>query len=121
MNEKQKNYTLKEIKDYKEQINKLWFKINQSGMFAFCGTGLAIAIFGIDNETVNTVVENFVGVASAASVVYNATSAVRRIVESESLKHTVRMLEHDLEMDNLEEKPKEYTKIQNQLKLNSSK
>lgn len=118
MNEKQKNYTLNEIKGYKEQVNELWYRINRNALFAFCGTGLAISIFGMDKETVNTVVENFVGIVSAASVVYNATSAVRRIAERESLNHTVRILEHELEMDNLQEKPKVYTKENSQLRLN---
>ena len=121
MNEKQKNYTLNEINGYKERINELWYRINRNALFAFCGTGIAISIFGMDKETANTITENFVGVVSAASVVYNATSAVRKIAESESLTHTVRMLEHELAMDELQEKPKVYTKNRTQLKIEQSK
>lgn len=115
MNEQQIEHTKSEIKKYNQDINELWYKINRSGLFAFCGTGLAIAIFAIDNELTNEILENFIGVMSAASVVYNATSAVKRIVRRESLQQTVRYLEHELAMDELsdDEKPKQYVKKTN--------
>ena len=112
MNEKQVEYTKKEIKDYSQEIDELWYKINRSGLFAFLGTGLAIAIFAIENEqqAVNEMLENFIGIASAASTVVNTTSCLKRIVRRESLKHTVRILEHELAMNELDDKPKQLLK-----------
>ena len=112
MNDKQVEYTKQEIKRYSEEIDDLWFKINRSGLFAFLGTGLAIAIFAIDHEqqSITEIVENLIGITSAATTTISAVSCVKRIVNRESLKNTVRLLEHDIAMSELEEKPKVYTK-----------
>ena len=68
-------------------------------------------IFAIEKEqpVVNEMLENFIGVTSAASVVVNATSATKKIVKRELLQQEVRKLEYDLAMDELD-KPKELVK-----------
>lgn len=111
MNQPQREFTKKEIDKHNEEIDRLYYKINQNAMFAFLGTSLAIAIFAIENEqqAINEVLENFIGVMSAASVVINAASGTKRIVERELLKQEVRKMEYDLQMEELEH-PKEYLK-----------
>ena len=108
----QKEYTKNEIRKYSEEIEDLWFKINKNSLFAFLGTALAITIFAIEpkQQEVNETIENLIGITSAATTVVNATSCVKKIVNREALKHTIRMLEHDLAMSTLQEKPKIYRK-----------
>lgn len=113
MNEQQRNFKIEILKNYQEEIKKLYFMINRSGMFTFLGVGMAIAIFSIDGEFSHSeVMDNFVGVLSAASAVTNATIGTKRIVERELLKQDARKLEIELAMDELEnpEKPKVYSK-----------
>lgn len=113
MNEQQRNYKIEILKNYQEEIQKLYFMVNRSGMFTFLGVGMAIAIFSIDGEFSHSeVMDNFVGVLSAASAVTNATIGTKRIVERELLKQDARKLEIELAMDELEssEKPKVYSK-----------
>lgn len=111
MNKLQRDFTEDIIKNYNEEINELYYKINRNAMFAFLGTALAITIFAIEKEqpVVNEMLENFIGVTSAASVVVNATSATKKIVKRELLQQEVRKLEYDLAMDELD-KPKELVK-----------
>ena len=113
MNEQQRNFKIEILKNYQEEIKKLYFMVNRSGMFTFLGVGMAIAIFSIDGEFSHSeVMDNFVGVLSAASAVTNATIGTKRIVERELLKQDARKLEIELAMDELEnpEKPKVYSK-----------
>lgn len=113
MNEQQRNFKIEILKNYQEEIQRLYFMVNRSGMFTFLGVGMAIAIFSIDGEFSHSeVMDNFVGVLSAASAVTNATIGTKRIVERELLKQDARKLEIELAMDELEspEKPKLYSK-----------
>ena len=113
MNEQQRNFKIEILKNYQEEIQRLYFMVNRSGMFSFLGVGMAIAIFSIDGEFSHSeVMDNFVGVLSAASAVTNATIGTKRIVERELLKQDARKLEIELAMDELEspEKPKVYSK-----------
>ena len=113
MNEQQRNFKIEILKNYQEEIQRLYFMVNRSGMFTFLGVGMVIAIFSIDGEFSHSeVMDNFVGVLSAASAVTNATIGTKRIVERELLKQDVRKLEIELAMDELEnpEKPKVYSK-----------
>ena len=113
MNEQQRNFKIEILKNYQEEIQRLYFMVNRSGMFTFLGVGMAIAIFSIDGEFSHSeVMDNFVGVLSAASAVTNATIGTKRIVERELLKQDARKLEIELAMDELEspEKPKVYLK-----------
>ena len=113
MNEQQRNFKIEILKNYQEEIQRLYFMVNRSSMFTFLGVGMAIAIFSIDGEFSHSeVMDNFVGVLSAASAVTNATIGTKRIVERELLKQDARKLEIELAMDELEspEKPKVYSK-----------
>ena len=113
MNEQQRNFKIEILKNYQEEIQRLYFMVNRSGMFTFLGVGMVIAIFSIDGEFSHSeVMDNFVGVLSAASAVTNATIGTKRIVERELLKQDARKLEIELAMDELEnpEKPKVYSK-----------
>ena len=113
MNEQQRNFKIEILKNYQEGIQRLYFMANRSGMFTFLGVGMAIAIFSIDGEFSHSeVMDNFVGVLSAASAVTNATIGTKRIIERELLKQDARKLEIELAMDELEspEKPKVYSK-----------
>ena len=113
MNEQQRNYKIDLLKNYQAEIQRLYFQVNRSGMFAFLGVGMAIAIFSIDGEFSHSeVMDNFIGVLSASSAVTNATIGTKRIVERELLKQDARQLEIELAMDELEspEKPKVYSK-----------
>ena len=113
MNEQQRNFKIEILKNYQEEIQRLYFMVNRSGMFTFLGVGMAIAIFSIDGEFSHSeVMDNFVGVLSAASAVTNATIGTKRIVERELLKQDARKLEIELAMEELEspEKPKVYSK-----------
>lgn len=113
MNEQQRNFKIEILKNYQEEIQRLYFMANRSGMFTFLGVGMAIAIFSIDGEFSHSeVMDNFVGVLSAASAVTNATIGTKRIIERELLKQDARKLEIELAMDELEspEKPKVYSK-----------
>ena len=113
MNEQQRKFKIEILKNYEEEIQRLYFQVNRSGMFTFLGVGMAIAIFSIDGEFSHSeVMDNFVGVLSAASAVTNATIGTKRIVERELLKQDARKLEIELAMDELEspEKPKVYSK-----------
>lgn len=113
MNEQQRNFKIEILKNYQEEIQRLYFMANRSGMFTFLGVGMAIAIFSIDGEFSHSeVMDNFVGVLSAATAVTNATIGTKRIIERELLKQDARKLEIELAMDELEspEKPKVYSK-----------
>lgn len=113
MNEQQRNFKIEILKNYQEEIQRLYFMANRSGIFTFLGVGMAIAIFSIDGEFSHSeVIDNFVGVLSAASAVTNATIGTKRIIEHELLKQDARKLEIELAMDELEspEKPKVYSK-----------
>lgn len=113
MNEQQRKFKIELLKNYEEEILKTYFQANRSGMFTFLGVGMAIAIFAIDGEfSHNEVIDNFVGIISAASAVTNATIGTKRIVKHEMLKQEVRLLELELANDELEhpEKPKVYSK-----------
>lgn len=113
MNEQQRNFKIEILKNYQEEIKRLYFMVNRSGMFTFLGVGMAIAIFSIDGEFSHSeVMDNFVGVLSAATAVTNATIGTKRIIEHELLKQDARKLEIELAMDELEspEKPKVYSK-----------
>ena len=121
MNEQQRNFKIELLKNYQQEIQKLYFQANRSAMFAFLGVGMAIAIFSIDGEfSHNEVMDNFIGVLSAASAVTNATIGTKRIVQQELLKQEARQLEVDLAMDELEnpEKPKVYSKKLEDKKFN---
>lgn len=104
MNKQQKDYTIKEIDSYNKQIDSLYYRINRNAMFTFCGVGLAVATFVMNNGEVptNEVLDNFIGVAASGAAVYNGVKAVQRICERASLQHTVRMLEHEKAMSELE-------------------
>lgn len=113
MNEQQRKFKIELLKNYEEEILKTYFQANRSGVFAFLGVGMAVAIFAIDGEfSHNEVIDNFVGIISAASAVTNATIGTKRIVKHEMLKQEVRLLELELANDELEhpEKPKVYSK-----------
>ncbi len=113
MNEQQRNFKIEILKNYQEEIQRLYFMANRSGIFTFLGVGMAIAIFSIDGEFSHSeVMDNFVGVLSAATAVTNATIGTKRIIEHELLKQDARKLEIELAMDELEspEKPKVYSK-----------
>ena len=113
MNEQQRNFKIEILKNYEEEIQRLYFQVNRSGMFTFLGVGMAVAIFAIDGEfSHNEVMDNFIGIISAASAVTNATIGTKRIVERELLKQDARQLEVELANDELEnpEKPKVYSK-----------
>ena len=113
MNEQQRKFKIEILKNYEEEIQRLYFQVNRSGMFTFLGVGMAVAIFAIDGEfSHNEVMDNFVGIISAASAVTNATIGTKRIVERELLKQDARQLEVELANDELEnpEKPKVYSK-----------
>lgn len=113
MNEQQRNFKIEILKNYQEEIQRLYFMANRSGIFTFLGVGMAIAIFSIDGEFSHSeVMDNFVGVLSAATAVTNATIGTKRIIERELLKQDARKLEIELAMDELEspEKPKVYSK-----------
>ena len=118
MNDSQREFAETLKNKYQEEVDSLFFKINRNGMFAFLGVGMAIAIFGIGGElSGNEITDNLVGVLSGASVVVNAVSGVKRIVEREALKQRIREIEYDLEMDALStEKPKLYQKTINDQK-----
>lgn len=118
MNEQQREYAEKLKEEYQAIVNDLYFKINRNGMFAFLGFGMAFAILGIGGElTTNEVIDNFIGVTSGASVIVNAISAVKRIVERETLKQRIREIDYDLTMDELSaERPKVYQKTINDKK-----
>ena len=91
MNEQQRNFKIEILKNYQEEIQRLYFMVNRSGMFTFLGVGMVIAIFSIDGEFSHSeVMDNFVGVLSAASAVTNATIGTKRIVERELLKQDAR-------------------------------
>ncbi len=112
MNEQQRNYTIKEIERYSETIDELYYKVNRNAFFAFCGVALAVAIFAVNGGEFTGVetTDNLVGVLSAGLATYNSVKAVQRICEKASLEHTVRVLEHDLAMDELD-KPKQLIKM----------
>lgn len=113
MNEQQRKFKIEILKNYEEEIQRLYFQVNRSGMFTFLGVGMAVAIFAIDGEFSHSeVMDNFVGIISAASAVTNATIGTKRIVERELLKQDARQLEVELANDELEnpEKPKVYSK-----------
>lgn len=121
MNEQQRNFKIELLKNYQQEIQNLYFKANRSAMFAFLGVGMAVAIFSIDGEfSHNEVMDNFIGVLSAASAVTNATIGTKRIVQQELLKQEARQLEVELAMDELEnpEKPKVYSKKLEDKKFN---
>lgn len=112
MNEQQRKLAEKLIDDYQNDANDLYYKINRNGVFAFCGLGMAIAIFAIGGElTTNEIVDNLIGITSGASVIVNGISAVKRIVRKEALEQRIREIEYDLAMDELStDKPKIYQK-----------
>lgn len=112
MNEQQRNYTIKEIERYNDTTDDLYFKVNRNAFFAFCGVALAVAIFAINGGefTGSETTDNLVGVSSAGLAAYNSIKAVQRICEKASLEHTVRVLEHNLAMDELD-KPKQLVKM----------
>lgn len=112
MNEQQRNYTINEIKKYNDRINDLYFRTNRHGFFTFCGVALAVAIFAINGGEFsgNEITDNFVGITSTGFAAYSGVKAVQSICEKASLEHTVRVLEHDLAMDELDDKPKQLIK-----------
>lgn len=118
MNEQQRNYAEQLINEYQNESNDLYYKINRNGVFAFCGLGMAIAIFAVGGElTTNEIVDNLIGITSGASVIVNGISAVKRIVRKESLEQSIREIECDLAMDSLStDKPKVYQKTINDKK-----
>lgn len=105
MNSKQKDFTIKEIAEYKGQINDLYYKINRNAMFTFCGVSLAVAIFAMNGGEFsgNEILDNLVGISSIATSTVNGVKAIQRICEKAGLEHTVRVLEHNLNMSKLEE------------------
>ena len=111
MNEQQKDYTIKKIEEYNDEINELYYGINRNSMFTFCGVALAVAIFAINGGefSENEVLDNFIGISSIASSTVNGLSAIKKICEKASLEHTVRMLEHQIKLDELES-PKQLIK-----------
>lgn len=118
MNEQQREFAEQLINEYRKDANDLYYKINRNGVFAFCGLGMAIAIFAVGGElTTNELVDNLIGITSGATVIVNGISAVKRIVEREALKQRVREIEYDLAMDELNsERPKVYQKTINDKK-----
>ena len=81
MNEQQRKFKIEILKNYEEEIQRLYFQVNRSGMFTFLGVGMAVAIYAIDGEFSHSeVMDNFVGVLSAASAVTNATIGTKRII-----------------------------------------
>lgn len=112
MNEQQREFAEKLIEEYETDVNDLYYKINRNGLVAFCGLGMAIAIFAAGGEvTSNEAINNFIGVSSGASVIVNGISAVKRICRREALKQRIREIEYDLAMDSLStDKPKVYQK-----------
>lgn len=122
MNDEQKNYTIKEISRYKEEIDKLYYRVNRNAMFAFCSAGLAIAIFAINNGEFsgNEIYDNLIGMSATGATVYNGIKAIQRICERAGLEHTVRMLEHETAMDDLD-KPKQLVKLPEPSKDNKEK
>ena len=117
MNEQQRDYTIKEIKRYNDRIDELYFTVNRHAFFTFCGVALTFAIFAINGGEFTGIetTDNFVGVASTGFATLNGVKAVQRICEKASLEHTVRVLEHDLAMDDLD-KPKQLVKVPNESK-----
>lgn len=115
MNEQQRKYAEKLILDYQNESNELYYKINRNGVFAFCGLGMAIAIFAIGGElTTSEIADNLIGITSGATVIINGISAVKRIVRKEALEQRIREIEYDLEMASLStDKPKVYQKTIN--------
>lgn len=111
MNEEQKNYTIQEISSYEQEIDSLYYKVNRNAMFAFCSASLAIAIFVINKGEFsgNEIYDNLIGMSATGTTVYNGIKAVQRICEKAGLEHTVRILEHNLAMADLE-KPKQLVK-----------
>ncbi len=113
MNEQQRKFKIELISDYEEEIRKTYFQINRNGLFTFLGVGMVIAIFGVEAEfTSNEVMDNVVGILSAATAITNATVGTKRIISHENMKKEVRLLEVDLANDELEhpELPKVYSK-----------
>lgn len=117
MNEPQREYTIKEIKRYSERVDDLYYSVNKHAFFTFCGVALAVAIFAINGGEFTGIetTDNLVGVTSTGFAAYNGVKAVQRICEKASLEHTVRVLEHDLAMDDLD-KPKQLVKVPNESK-----
>lgn len=115
MNERQRELAEQLIKDYQDDANELYYKINRNGVLAFCGLGMAIAIFAVGGElTTNEIVDNLIGITSGASVIVNGISAVKRIVRKEAIEQRIREIEYDLLMDSLSDnKPKVYQKTIN--------
>lgn len=115
MNEQQRKLAEQLIDEYQNEANDLYYKINRNGVFAFCGLGMAIAIFAIGGElTTNEIVDNLIGVTSGATVIINSISAVKRIVRKEILEQRIREIEYDLEMASLStDNPKIYQKTIN--------
>lgn len=118
MNEQQRQLAEQLINEYQNETNDLYYKINRNGVFAFCGLGMAIAIFAVGGElTTNEIVDNLIGITSGASVIVNGISAVKRIVRKEALEQRIREIEYDLAMDELStDKPKVYQKTINDKK-----
>mgnify|MGYP003309858894 CR=1 FL=1 len=82
MNEQQRKFKIEILKNYEEEIQRLYFQVNRSGMFTFLGVGMAVAIFAIDGEFSHSeVMDNFVGIISAASAVTNATIGTKRYAQ----------------------------------------
>ena len=111
MNQAQRDHTKETIANYQQEINRLYYKINQNAMFAFLGTSLAITIFAIEQEqeALNESLKNLLGILSGASTVINATCCVKKIVKRELLEQDVRNMEYNLKIDELD-KPKELIK-----------
>ena len=105
MNEKQKDFTIKEIDKYNGQINDLYYKINRNTMFTFCGVSLAVAVFAINGGEFsgNEIIDNLVGISSIATSAVNGVKAIQSICEKAGLEHTVRVLEHELKIEELKE------------------
>lgn len=118
MNEPQREYTIKEIKRYSERVDDLYYSVNKHAFFTFCGVALAVAIFAINGGEFTGIetTDNLVGVTSTGFAAYNGVKAVQRICEKASLEHTIRMLDHELAMDELD-KPKQLIKTSNQKTL----
>ena len=107
MNDQQKEYTIKEIDKYNGQINDLYYKTNRNAMFTFCGVSLAVVIFALNGGEFsgNEILDNFIGITSIASSTVSGIKAIQSICEKAGLEHTVRDLEYNLKMEELEEKP----------------
>lgn len=104
MNEKQKTYTINEINKYNKEIGELYYGINRSTLLSTCGAALAVAIIVMNGGEFsgNEIIDNFVSLASVGASVGGGISAVRKIVERAGLKQTIRQLEHDVAMSDLE-------------------